>query len=155
MTPDLLQGKRKREEQEPTEVEPTEEEEELEEKVFSEPTGEENEEPDPEPETEAKHLIFTEDIAEQPEQEKPLKLVKKTNSQLSLESGIIKINIEKFTIPCNQVVTPRPLPPPPSPITDHQLSDTAVRLMTFVRSRISPTPFWDASLRCWDTRAAF
>ena len=154
MTPDLLQGKRKREEEE---VEPKEEEEEenLEEKVFSEPTGEENEEPDPEAETEAKHLIFNEEIAEQPEQEKPLKLVKKTNSQLSLESGIIKINIEKLTIPCNQVVTHRPLPPLPSPITDHQLSDTAVRLTTFVRNRISPTPFWDASLRCWDTRAAF
>ena len=140
MTPDLLQGKRKREEEE---VEPKEEEEEenLEEKVFSEPTGEENEEPDPEAETEAKHLIFNEEIAEQPEQEKPLKLVKKANTQLSLESGIIKINIEKLTIPCNQVVTHRPLPPLPSPITDHQLSDTAVRLTTFVRNRISPTPF--------------
>ena len=98
MTPDLLQGKRKREEQEPTEVEPTEEEEELEEKVFSEPTGEENEEPDPEAETEVKHLIFTEDIAEQPEQDQPLKLVKRTNTQNLAEPGkmlnlVIKWNI--------------------------------------------------------------
>ena len=64
MSPDLLQGKRKREE---------EEEEEL---VEPEPTREKNEEPDLEPED----LLFTGDVAEQPEQDQPLKLVKKTNT---------------------------------------------------------------------------
>ena len=84
MSPDLLQGKRKREEEE--EVVLVEEEEE---KVLSEPTREKDEEP--EPDLEAENLILTKNIAEQPEQEQPLKLVKKTNTQHSAETGKIMI----------------------------------------------------------------
>ena len=80
MSPDLLQGKRKREEGE----------EEEEEKVLPEPTGEKDEEA--EPDLEAENLILNKDIAEQSEQEQPLKLVKKTNTQhLAVETGKIII----------------------------------------------------------------
>ena len=81
MTPDMLQGKRKREE-EVAEPEPDDDDEE--DKVLSEPTSEKDEEPEP-----TLFLMFSGDIAEQPEQDQPLKLVKKSNTQHREETGKI------------------------------------------------------------------
>lgn len=80
MTPDLLQGKRKREEEEEDEVVEPEPEEEK--KVLSEPTRENDEEP--EPDLKPENLR---DFAGQPEQDQPLRLVKKTNTQHIAETG--------------------------------------------------------------------
>ena len=91
MTPDLLQGKRKREEEEEEvvlEPEPGPEPEE-EERVLSEPTR--NKEEEPEPDLEPENLVLTRVIAEQPEQEQPLKLVKKSNTAHIAETGKILI----------------------------------------------------------------
>ena len=100
MSPDLLQGKRKREEEEEEEevVEP-----EPEEKVLSEPTREKDEEPDLEPE----------DVAGQPEQEQPLKLVKKTIT--AAETGnIFNLNL----VHNEEIFDDYPQAAPPT--TDHQ-----------------------------------
>ena len=91
MTPDMLQGKRKREEMVEPEPEPEEE------RALSEPTRVKDEEP--EPDLQPENLIMSgEDIAEQPEQDQPLKLVKRTNTQNLAETGkmlnlVIKWNI--------------------------------------------------------------
>ena len=83
MTPDLLQGKRKREEEG---AEPEEE------KELSEPIEEEYEEPEPE------NLVsINKVITEQQEQDQPLKLGKKTNAQQSVESGKFRIKKSKMT----------------------------------------------------------
>ena len=82
MTPDLLQGKRKREEEG---AEPEEE------KELSEPIEEEYEEPEPE------NLVSNNKvITEQQEQDQPLKLVKKTDAQQSVESGKFRIKKSKM-----------------------------------------------------------
>ena len=85
MTPDKLQGKRKREGEE---SEPEEE------KELSEPTGGEYEEPKTEPEN---LVSINKVITEQQEQDQPLKLVKKTNAQQSVESGKFRIKKSKMT----------------------------------------------------------
>ena len=82
MTPELLQGKRKRDEEE-------EEQEEQEERVLTEPTREKEEKLELEPELKPEYLDSRREIAEQPEQDQPLKLVKKTHTQHTEQTGKI------------------------------------------------------------------
>ena len=75
MTTELLQGKRKREEEkQESEMEMEMKDQELPERIM-------------EQNIEAENLITTPDIAEQPEQDQPLQLIKKTNTLQTAGSG--------------------------------------------------------------------